>query len=252
MLIVKDISKVDCLINTVLVRPTRSNDELLLAGDKTMYIDTSFEPMKHAPTTGEVFGVPEQLYFTTKKNAQSSMEWDTDMELKIGDIVNYHFLDIRTAIEQDDYVLCDGKAYFPIRYDRIFCAKRKMPKGSITITAGGNFVVGPDGRPEEVIMLNGYVLVKPVEEKIETILQLPQNVEGRYDAKYGEVRFIGTPNRRYRENYPADDTRLEAGMTVILDKVCDITLEYDIHTSFDGDKKYFRVQRNNIKGFFKN
>jgi hypothetical protein len=251
MLVVSDIKKVRCLINTVLIRPTRSNDEILLAGDKKLYIDTSFEPMKHAPTTGEVVGVPSQLYFSTKKNFHSSMDWDTDMELKVGDIATYHFLDIRVAIEQGDYILCDGKFYFPIRYDRIFCAKRKVPKGNIVIPENGNFVVDGKGR-SEVIMLNGYVLVKPVPQEIITIMKLPQNVEGRHDARYGEVKFIGSPNKRYRESYPPDDNRLEIGMLVLLDKVCDIKLEYDIHTSFDGEKKYFRVQRNNITGFFNN
>ena len=251
MIVVKDISKVKCYINTVLVRPNKSNDEVLLNGDKAFYIDTTFEPYKHTPVVGVVAAVPSQLYFTPKDTFYNSMDWDTDMELEVGDVVNYHYLDMKTAIDQDDYVVCDGKIYVPIRYDRIFCARRKFPKGPKMIQAGGNFVVGEDG-PEQVIMLNGYVLAEPVTEKVKTFLKLPDSVKDRHDAKFGKVRFIGTPNRRYRENYAPDDARLEIGDLVILDKICDIALEYDVHAQFDGGKKYFRVERRTIKGVITN
>lgn len=250
MFIIDDISKFECLINTVLIRPLRSNDQILIDGDKALYIDTSFEKMFHAPVVGVVAAVPSQLYFKKGKMPHNSLDWETEMELEVGDIVNYHFLDIRTAIEQDDYVLCDGKIYYPIRYDRIFCAKRKLPKGNITITAGGNFVTGDDGI-YKVVMLNGYILASPVEKKIETQLMIPDSMKGKHDARYGIVRFSGSCNKRYRNFYPPDDPRIENGMLIILDHVCDIKLEYDLHASFDGSATYFRVERRNIQGFIK-
>lgn len=245
---INDFSKIACTVGNVLIRPLRGNNELLIAGDKKLYLDTSFEKLRHMPVVGVVVAVPSQLLYSEKEFALSDMEWDTEMELKVGDIVNYHHLDMEKAITQDDFIIVSGQVYYPIPYHRIFCAKRKLPPGDRVIKTMDNFITDGVGH-YQVIMLNGYILAEEVPEKVQTQLVLTQKMKDKYDAKYGLVRFIGSCNKRYNTPYPPDDDRLKIGMIAVLDPVCDVRLEYDLHAQFDGQAKYFRVQRRNIRAF---
>ena len=94
--------------NYILIRLDRDNDFIKLENGSTLYIDTSFEPEKHATVIGEVFGIPKKLTYTGKPNI--GMPWKTPLQIKIGDKVIVHYLAIVNAFRKEAYkAIVDGE-----------------------------------------------------------------------------------------------------------------------------------------------
>ena len=182
------------LNNWVLIKPNRGEDEIVLNkgehNEMKFYIDFRFDPTKHAPTVGEVVRVPEKLYYS--RSNSNSTEWLTDMELREGDTVLYSYLSASIALgmEQNTYghtyedkrivtVEGDDNIYILVKYDKIYVAKRN----------------------EDVIPVNGYMLIEPLERKsIDTFLHLPDIVKeaNKDSSMYGVVRYKGSRIEEYR------------------------------------------------------
>jgi co-chaperonin GroES (HSP10) len=104
-------------INYVLIRPDDDNDTM--AG---MKVYGEFDQHRSWSVFGEVVAVPERLFFMPMDGlngypasflADNSLEWETEMELKVGDRVLYRY-----NIHMDDEGRYGG--LLMIRYDMIY------------------------------------------------------------------------------------------------------------------------------------
>ncbi len=184
----------------VLVKPVGDTSMVIVHG-KEVYIDTSFQPEKHTITCGEVVSVSDRI--------DDSLQ--TDIEVKVGDIVFCHYLSLFNAIRDDKYIVMDGNIHYPINYGSLYCAKRNG----------------------EVICLNGYILVKPIkrynEEKIGNVY-LPDSMLKQETASRGIVSYIGNPLRG-ETNY------CKVGEEVIFRKSSSVKMQYHLHSTF-GEEVY--------------
>lgn len=157
------------LNNMVAIKPFPSDEIRLKSGDK-LYLDIRFEEYLNAQTAGEVIAVPDSLYFNPKSDR--SLEWDTDVEIQVGDTVIFNYLAVKNARHMKQIIDRDVVC---ISYDKIY-----------TVIRNG-----------EVICVNGFILVAPETEKIETTLEIPDTAIER-SKQLGRVLYAGSPNRGYR------------------------------------------------------
>ena len=184
--------------NYVLIQCEPLQDKVMIAG-KELLIDTSYEAQDYVTTCGIVTHLPEKLYFNPN-NVNESMEWDTDMELQVGDKVymDYHSVMMAFGHKVDKmqdkpdprWIEIDGKDHVFIHYQDIFCYER-----------GG-----------ELKTVNGYSIVEMVEKPQSTIELVSKTYEDHV-----KVVITGTPNRRYL-NPEYSDGLVNVGDTVILKK----------------------------------
>lgn len=197
-------------------------------------IDPEFSKEKHANNTGIVVQVPESLYYNNNgTDVMQSMEFNTDIEVKIGDKVFFHYLQINAIIAERKHFERDGKFYAFIRHDSLFCGIRN----------------------DEIIMFNGWMLLEPidlaVDEKSAVVTTLPKDRQKK-DPLKGRITHIGGLVKEYF--YGKDDTdvgiEVAKGDVVIFLPHSDIPLEYKLHQSLD--KKYYRVQRKEVLSIYVN
>lgn len=225
---ITNLEQIKPLNNQVLIRPLKDNDQYLCKDGKTkLYVDTTYHPEYHTCVIGEVISTPVNLIYN-KKN-QETMEWKTEIEIQKGDIVYY---DIYWAVNSlttmnPRWVEQDGKKYIFIPYQDLILAKRN----------------------NEIIMLNGYCLVEPIDKDFNTNIIIPDMMKG-HDEIRGKVAKIGSCNTEYINKIYSDDKNVKEGDFIIMDKCCDIEVEYDLHRTLD--KKYWRVQRRNMICVIKN
>lgn len=179
------------LNNLVAIKPFPS-DEIRLKDGKTLYLDIRFEEYLNAKTAGVVIQVPDKLCFAPKESV--SLPWDTDMELKVGDVVVYNYLAVKNATDMG-FVFGDGAIALP--YDSIYAAIRN----------------------DQVICINGFILVEPEKERIVTDLFVPDNAQD-LSKQIGTVVYAGTPNRGYKidvlvNGYTSPDDRVSVGDRVM-------------------------------------
>lgn len=193
-------------------------------------VDPSFHPEQHAQTQGVVKAVPESLYFNNK-DVMNSVEYLTDIEVEVGDQVFFHYLQINNAISKKRIIHEDGKFFIFVRYDSLFCAIR-------------------DG---EVVMCNGWMLLKPVAKASDKITaksdRLPKDRQ-TFDPLMGEIAHVGNPVKEYFYGKHEADSgiNVEQGQLVAFLPNSDIPLEYNMHQSLKDT--YYRVQRKELLGIY--
>jgi len=202
--------------NSVLVRIDDRNDEITY-GTLTLKLDTSFEIGKHAANKGVVIKVPEKFVYSKIPNINTS-DWDTEIEVEPGDLVWFDYL---SGIECNQ-IECKGELYYVLPYHTLYVSRRK----------------------EEVIPLNGYVLLEPIIKE-----------EGYKDFKFDRERakdaivaYSGSCNKKYRNKQYYDDPAIKAGEKVIYGKVSGLFLEQEEHSSFNGKKRHRIIQRRYLTG----
>lgn len=203
------------------VKPNPTNS-LILAGKK-FYLDTRFEDTKHAPTCGVVLQVPERLRFKSLEEAESdhpSLDFDTEMELQVGDTVIFHYLAEDNAKRNGLYHE-DGLF---LHYDKIFCAIRNG----------------------EIIPINGHLIVEPESEMIKSNLVIP-DLAIRNSKQKGTVKYAGKPNKRYRWFPEAYDSELKAGDKIIFHFADAVPLQHDaeIHGVIE-KRNLYRMQGKDV------
>jgi hypothetical protein len=222
--------------NQVLVKLDETNDSINLKNGFKLYVDNTYEVEKHTVVTGEIFGLPIILNYTGQAN--KGMPWDCDMELRMGDKVICYYLAVINALKPESqkcYIDGDDK-YVLIKYEHIFC---KYDIGFV--------------KP-----INGYVLVEPADNPVVEAEKARMKAIGMdlvvlktqssTDVSYGKVKYVGEPNRAYVDGgYTDEGVDIKPGDIVVLKKINDIPLEYDIHAKVDGGRLW-RVQRRNILG----
>jgi hypothetical protein len=208
--------------NLVLVKPTMEADRI---GKSGLLVDTSWKPEHHARVVGTVVSVPKHLIYGRKLGAVS-MEWKTDMDLKIGDEVWMRTQSCLTAAKDPIINEDTGEEYYLIPYWAIYLCRRK----------------------NKIIMLNGNILVEPITEQIKSSLILPKAF--REKDKLGIVRYIGQPNYEYKQPTYYDDDYLRVGDVVVLTFKFNNRLENKLHLDFDG-KEYIVTQRRFVWGIIR-
>lgn len=257
------------LINTILLKPNRGENEYLLPNGQTLLLDISFDPNMHAPVVGTVFAVPASL--DVKKGG---MQWETDMELRKGDVVCYSYESALAALEHDEgqIVECEGETFFIIPYEEVFVAKRRdaavyrtdIPKGVKMVKMFANYLETGEMKgkgenipftvlPDQIIPVNGYCLIEPVEEimaKHLSLISLETNREIRPSERFGKVAYIskGLIRKYVFTKEKPDTNEVKPGDYVCFDRAADLLCEYDLHASLDKKKKFFRMQRRLIFG----
>lgn len=224
--------------NYVLVRPEEDlfdNVELGATGIK-IKVDRTFETGLHATTSGIVEGVPSSLFFSKKpQDMRKSLRFGTILEVEKGDRVVFHHNAVKTAIAEG--FVHDGCVL--IKYDGLF----------VRIRNG------------EIHPLNGIVLVEPVEDNIESSVELVVDnytdksktgaiiIPTIYDPKNKKksiVRYVGTPLTGYNSyfDYDGDDSGcdIKPGDVIYHTTHDCIPIQYSIHQSFDKGKTLWRMR----------
>jgi len=228
-----EILSMRCMPNQVIVQLDRKQDEYLMKNGKKLYLDTSFEPEKHAPITGTIVNMCSELFFTRVPARPHSLKWDTEIELQVGDyVISYYLVSVNAYKEKDGRVITDENRndYIFLRYDQIFAGRRG----------------------DQVVTCNGYNLLTPVQDpevlKMETALKTAGMLPGFADTggASGKVARMAYPAKpvKYRDPriYDFDDP-IEAGDLVMVRRNGLIPLEFSYHASLVGKDVFYRVQR---------
>lgn len=221
--------------NYVMIRLDAENTSIKLKNGFELYIDTTFEPEKHSTVTGTVVGLPSKLRYTGKGN--NGMPWLCDMELKFGDKVIIYYLSIINALSKDSrrYVLEGEDKYVWVPYSSIYCKY------------GGGWITP----------INGYCLIEPCEDPFVTaqkeryaklgIELITLNARANTAVCFGKVKYMGVPNKEYCDEGQTDEgVGVKEGDTVVLKRVSDVPLMYDLHAKIEQGKKLWRIQRRSI------
>lgn len=212
--------------NLILVRVGSNEGRTTEAGiivgfnDDIQYAEGSGSHMADmAEVHGTVVKCPDKLYFNV--DDPYSMSWLTIMALRIGDEVWFNFI---VSTHSNGFTI-DGEMYLFIPYADCFVAKRG----------------------EEVIPLNGYVLLSEVKkEQVSKVLYLADT--DKTDVRRGLVRYVGEPNKQYRLDSLSDDIEITEGdMVQIRSGFTPYHLERQKYFADFGDELLWVVQRRNIE-----
>ncbi len=165
-LVVEDLDSITITPGKVLIKPISDNDYIKISDEKgeiKVWIDGSYEPEKHAITYGEVV-------LASEINEDYSKS-----ELKKGDIIFFHYLCCMNAIADQKYIIHCNQLYYIVNTESVFVAKRD----------------------EQVIPLNGTVLVEAIDdslpEKNEWGMEIPKAKRNKNHLNEGIVINAGNP-----------------------------------------------------------
>lgn len=253
--------------NFVLLKVKADNSKIKLQGGQILFLDTTYANERHSNVVCEVVNVPDKLIYGhsndySERNGKRlpkphSMDWKCDMELKAGDEVIIHYMAYVNAFGDDKRAfILDDQEYFFCPYSMIYLAKRRWTKTEEDVFwkvnegketdlteewKQQNNIVIKDKELYNVIMLNGYILVQPVEKALTSkFLELPEHLT-QTNKKKVRVCFVGKPNQEYLNGIYYDE-KVSPGDIVIVDKSIDVPLEAEDHKSFNGDESYWRLQ----------
>ena len=203
--------------NYVLIEPIKSDNEIFI-GMKKFILDNEYLELQNITVVGKVLAVPDELIFD-RMNYNHSMEWDSPMELKVGDIVWSTYMAVKNATSGQDPKVIDGNPVIP--YQSCIVAKRG----------------------DDVICLNGFVLIEPI-KRGDFCGLLPDYLKDSPNLNVGYIRHLGTPNKEYWDN-SVDDDMFSFGDLVCFENINNIPLEYETQRFFS-DTLLFRMQRRDL------
>lgn len=237
--------------NSVLILPDENFTKI-----GHLEINTHYNPAKHWAVKGVVVGVPETLCFLGEEIASLqkqqgtardpiimqqiqemnrwSTEANTEMELQVGDEVMFRYIQRLAAVEDNEVLGHDflfDRAVMLTSYDELYLAIRG----------------------DEVIMLNGWIMVEPIEYSEEDMKILGGNFK-RYFSNMekpgiGIVRMLGKPNKGYVDGTP-EGPDVKEGMTVLFRHSNATPIEYKSHKTLnEGTYPYYRMQRKDILAY---
>lgn len=205
-------------------------------------IGDMFNPHLHKKVTGTVVAMCDKLcYWGYKKLklptdneydlaqhreiSEHTLEWDTDLDVQIGDKVYFRLVNILEPNDPKYYdftTIVNGETAILMQYSELI-AKIEC---------------------ENLVPLNGYVLVEPIinNNNIGTF-----EVPSSRSITEGVVKFVGKPNRHYLF-YPelSDDLDLKVGDRIAYPKTAPVRLETEGYRQFGEFTALDRIQRRNI------
>lgn len=230
---IDSLRKLKLLNNWVLVKPDPGNNEIRLKGGKKLFLNTSFEEHQHAVTSGTVVKCPSSLTYYTE-HTTARLQYHTTQELLPGDKIIFHFLQTSSSVSKGRYIEDGDEIYLLIKYDSIFCALRG----------------------EKILPINGYILVEPkmvaAYETISTLI-LPDYLKKQTSEMRGTIRHMASPLFGYDDypEYGEDSNEYQVGDDILFRKVDAVPLQYEMHRLFDKDIIYYRMQRRDVLGKYK-
>jgi len=215
---IADVSKIRRIPrNWLLVKIKLPENEAVAQTKSGIYLSTIIEPNWYKITTGYVIRIPDRLQFgiSTKDEFLSSLEFDTECEIRTGDKIHFNYTSITN--KKIFYDLA-GNTHIFIRYDSIYCGIR-------------------DG---EVIPVNGWVLM---EHKTQEMSSAQIEVINTSEYEYGLVKYVGKPVMNYKF-IPGlkDDDNIYAGQEVCYKSGTAIQLENPLLTTIQ-EKPLLRIHR---------
>lgn len=175
-----------------------------------------YDVWEHSQTSGIVVYAPE-------KNHPDYKDF-TDIEVKEGDRVIFHYL----AIQRD----VDGKDV-NTRIDGLHILQYHNMYGRI--------------RDGIVTPLNGWIFVKGLTEEIKTTLIVPDHLKNKKSEMLCEVCHTSTPVKNHFEepykSWPKEEDDLNIGQKVLIPKWAAVPIQNDIHSVDKGVKGLYRVKR---------
>jgi len=233
----------EILNNWVLVLPDKDYDKI-----GSMELADIFEPGKRVSVFGEVLSLPKTLWYWKEKVQhfeqfkeyeelallaqdynRESLEYDTDIELQVGDRVAFRYLAKMNAYTDGLVFDTDrGKAIL-MPYDLIYMAIRG----------------------EQMHPINGWVIVEPIDYTLAEIrAKLGGMVADLQDERkegIGVVAAVGSPLRGYLKFDYQDVDEVQVGQTIRFRKDLLTPIEWKSHKELgSGKNPYIRVQRKDI------
>lgn len=192
--------------------------------DVTWEKDGESHPADIAAVIGRVVKLPDKLYYN-EEDIHNSFPWDTDIDLEIGDLVWFNFIETLNTNE----IQIGNKVLRFIPYQDVYAAKRK-----------NKWLV------DQVIMLNGYVLLEPI--PLPSLSKLDHLSHDKVYTDRGIVAYVGKPNRAYVNKNYSDNPDIEVGQTAyLMPGYTPFLLERQSSLAhFNGDKLYYCVQNRRI------
>lgn len=219
--------------NTVLLKVSRrelASFEVDLDGGGKFEMNTRFNEIYFAPTYCEVVKLPERLrYNLNDMNVES--EWETDIEVEVGDHVVARFLPIVQALGMADskgstrcFYSKEGELYILVNYKDLIVRLREREDVSGSRFGAAKALFSPDGKTGDgeydVYPLNGWVITEPIEDR-EGMLER----DGFYGSgKFGRIIHVGSRVRRYKYAYSWDCGSLEEGHVTLFTHMGDSEL----------------------------
>jgi hypothetical protein len=251
--------------NYVLVKPDEDFETYQMEGKETgilaplVYKDEKQNEIsakqQHISISGIVYQVPEKLVFngykiwelqdrhmprrdtnTTREPSVQreidslrldSVRFDTEVEVEVGDRVYFEYMAHMMADTYGRWVPTSQGTMMMVKYDDLILAKRD----------------------NEVIMLNGNVLVENEVQEADTegfIKQLHVKDHKTRSHAYAKVRYCGTRVKAYLELRGIRDGN-QIAERIIYDPRYAKELEFGLHRIFD-EKRLLRIQRKDIYG----
>ena len=220
----EDLKSFTPIANKVLLRSVVKMDSVK-AGDKKLYVDTTFKPEWHQEVICEVIATPRYLVFDRNKPVGESMEWQTTVQVKPGDIVWARALMVQKG-KEDFLIECDGINYFLLDYADLYLKKDKT----------------------DVVMLNGWVLLEPiyVEPKeivvdgkviyLENVAKPDEGFGVARQTQFGRIKHLGKPIiNYYYADTTFDDDFCRVGDIIMFTTSHNVRLEHELHRHFSGE-----------------
>lgn len=221
--------------NYVCIKLDPENDRIQMKNGCELFI---VQEEKDVTVGGTVYALPSKLVYTGEVNL--GMPWLCDMEVKVGDNVIVYYLSVLNALREENqrYFIRDGERFVFVPYDKIFAK-----------------IV--DGHP---VPINGYCLVEPCDDPYQQSIAERMKKSGLIyvgaaakkktstQVVYGIVRYLSIPIREYAGGDSDEGVNIQVGDTVVMKKISDVLLQYELHSKVDDKKPYYRVQRRHIYG----
>jgi len=198
------------LIEVDLNLTTESGLVIPFAGSLT----ESYDREGHCVRRGSVKSFSNECMYN-RDNNQSL--WKNEVEIEVGDEVYFDYIASIDSVK----ILNNNKLYYVLPYYSLYIAKRKI-----------------DAWKTDIIMLNGYVLCSEIDNYTGFFTTIHKDKRN----PIVEVKYIGSKNEEYLdgEGYDVD---IKVGDNVEVFHYTMIKLEDDSHLSFNGQEKYYVIQR---------
>ena len=214
----QELDKIKPINNMVLLQPLEDRSQYELTKEVKLQLETEFteDAFRYIPVINKVIAVPDNIKF-----GQGFSEWETTMELSVGDTVVVNQLPLQLAQNDKQFILCEGVRYFWIKYSDIYC-KSDVTHSDIPL----KMIYDKDwnllsSEHEKTILtpINGYVICEPVIDEIKYIEQVVK----KESKQFATVKFIGSMNTNHLERwqpasesfYTPSDMEVEVG-----DQIC--------------------------------
>jgi hypothetical protein len=140
---------------------------------------------------GTVVSIPSE-FFHRKNGREFGMEWDTELEAQIGDVAYWGLMEGTDCAK----ILCKEDVYYLIDYSEV----RVIVRG------------------EEVIPVNGFVIVEEFVDGIKSDFLITPETAKKANHKKGIVKYVGKRNASYYngDESTCDPKTLNVGDTVLL------------------------------------